>query len=164
MEKVWSYRPLYGGPYRGKVWSYRPLYAGPYWGKVGYYRPFYVKKFGGKGIVLCLNLCRAALGKEYIPIDCSMQGNVRCYRPLYARPYRGKSTQGTHSNFIFEFLVFPCVFPVCLQIFPMPIYIICEYNIHRTDLADLSSFWKKMDFFAATIAISFTFRIRTFTT
>ena len=40
----------------------------------------------------------------------------------------------------------------------MPIYIICEYYIHRTDLADL---WI---FFASTITISFTFRIRTFTT
>ena len=35
----------------------------------------------------------------------------------------------------------PCVFPVFSlskpQIFPVPIYIICEYYIHRTDLADL---------------------------
>ena len=58
----------------------------------------------------------------------------------------------------------PCVFPVRPQIFPVPIYIMCEYYIHRTDLADLFSFWKKMDVFAATIVISFTFRIRTFTT
>ena len=36
----------------------------------------------------------------------------------------------------------PCVFPVRPQIFPVPIYIICEYNIHRNDLVDLSSFWK----------------------
>ena len=43
--------------------------------------------------------------------------------------------------------VFPVFFPVRLQIFCVPIYIICEYYIHRTDLADLSSFWKKMDFF-----------------
>ena len=42
----------------------------------------------------------------------------------------------------------PLVFPVWLQFFPVPNYIICEYYIHRTDLADLSSFWKKMDFFA----------------
>ena len=45
------------------------------------------------------------------------------------------------------YLQIPCVFPVRLQIFPVPIYIICECYIHRTDLADLSSFWKKIDFF-----------------
>ena len=37
----------------------------------------------------------------------------------------------------------PCVFPARPQIFPVSIYIICEYYIHRTDLADLSSFRKK---------------------
>ena len=37
----------------------------------------------------------------------------------------------------------PCVFPVQPRIFPVPIYIICEYYKHRTDLADLSSFWEK---------------------
>ena len=41
----------------------------------------------------------------------------------------------------------PCVFPVRLQIFPVPIYIICEYYIHRTDLADLSSFLEKNGLF-----------------
>ena len=41
----------------------------------------------------------------------------------------------------------PCVVPALRQIFPVPIYIICEYYIHRTDLADLSSFWEKNDFF-----------------
>ena len=51
----------------------------------------------------------------------------------------------------------PCFFPVRPQIFPGQIYIICEYYIHRTNLADLSISWKKMDFFASTIAISFTF-------
>ena len=106
----------------------------------------------------------------------------------------------------------PCVFPVRLQIFPLTIYVICD--IHKTELADLSSFkkkivasqsgalfklvggyWlvhptyqkylvvdvfskdssprgtgpfssfrKKMEIFAANIEISFTFRIREFTT
>ena len=41
--------------------------------------------------------------------------------------------QGTHSNCIFKFPCFPCFFPV-------PIYVICDYYIHKTDLADLSSF------------------------
>ena len=34
-------------------------------------------------------------------------------------------------------LCFPCVFPVQSQIFPVPIYIICDYYIDETDLADL---------------------------
>ena len=37
-------------------------------------------------------------------------------------------------------LCFPCVFPIQLQIFPVPIYVICDYYIHKTDLADLSNF------------------------
>ena len=45
----------------------------------------------------------------------------------------------------------PCVFPVQPQIFPVPIYIICDYYIHKTDLADLSSFWIKMEIFTANI-------------
>ena len=40
----------------------------------------------------------------------------------------------------------PCVFPVRPQIFPVPIYIICECYIYRTDLAGLFSFWKKRIF------------------
>ena len=34
----------------------------------------------------------------------------------------------------------PCVFPVQSQIFPVPILMICDYYIHKIDLADLSSF------------------------
>ena len=34
----------------------------------------------------------------------------------------------------------PCVFPVQQQISPVPIYIICDYYMHKIDLADLSSF------------------------
>ena len=41
----------------------------------------------------------------------------------------------------------PCVFPVRPQIFPVPIYIICDYYIHKTDLAELCSLWEKMIFF-----------------
>ena len=40
-------------------------------------------------------------------------------------------------------LCFPCVFPVQSQFFPVPISIICDYYIHKTDLAYLSSFWEK---------------------
>ena len=39
----------------------------------------------------------------------------------------------------------PCVFPVRRHIFPVPIYVIWDYYIHKTDLADLSlssfNFW-----------------------
>ena len=41
----------------------------------------------------------------------------------------------------------PCVFPVYSvrrQFFPVPIYVICYYFIHKTDLADLSVFKKKI--------------------
>ena len=59
----------------------------------------------------------------------------------------------------------PCVSPVQSQIFPVPIYIICDYYIDKTDLADLSNFWKKnLEIFAANIAVSFTFGIKEFTT
>ena len=63
----------------------------------------------------------------------------------------------------------PCVFPVFSlsikpQIILVPIDIICEYYIHKTELADLSIFWKKMEISAANIAISLTSRIREFTT
>ena len=61
--------------------------------------------------------------------------------------FYSRSEQGTHSNCIFKFPVFFPVFPpVWLQIFPMPIYVICYYDIHKTDLPDLSSFTKKRDF------------------
>ena len=40
-------------------------------------------------------------------------------------------------------LCFPCFFPVRRQIFPVPIYVICNYYIHKTDLADFSSFKKQ---------------------
>ena len=44
---------------------------------------------------------------------------------------------------------FPCVFPVfslSLQIFPVLIHVICDYYIHKTDLADLSSLKKNWEF------------------
>ena len=68
--------------------------------------------------------------------------------------------QGTHSKCIFKFPVFP----VQPQIFPVPNYVICDYYIHKTDLADLSSliFWGEI--YAANIEISFTFIILELTT
>ena len=59
-------------------------------------------------------------------------------------------------------LCFPCFFPVRL-----PIYVICDYYINKTDLADLSSFQKNgflKKIFLANIEISFTFRITDFKT
>ena len=49
--------------------------------------------------------------------------------------------QSTHPNFIFNFPVFSPFFflPVGLQIFPVLIYVICDYYIHKTDLADFLS-------------------------
>ena len=41
---------------------------------------------------------------------------------------------------------FPCVFPVLPHIFPVPLYVICDYYIHKTDLADLSSFKQIWEF------------------
>ena len=62
----------------------------------------------------------------------------------------GESIYRVPTQIIFSnSLCFPCVFPVRLQFFPVPIYIICNYYIHKTDLADLSSFWKKNGNFRA---------------
>ena len=44
-------------------------------------------------------------------------------------------------------LCFPCVFPIQSQIFPVLIYIICDYYIDETDLADLSNFLGKNGYF-----------------
>ena len=66
---------------------------------------------------------------------------------LFSRP-----SQGTPSNCILKFLVFP----VRRQIFPVSIYVICDYYIYKTNLADLSSFEILREIFAANIEISFT--------
>ena len=47
---------------------------------------------------------------------------------------------------------------------PVPIYVICDYYIHKTDLADVFSFLKDIKMITANIAIFFTFTIRKFTT
>ena len=52
---------------------------------------------------------------------------------LFPSPYNMVPTQIAFSNS----LCFPCFFPVQLQIFPVPIYIIYDYYIHKTDLPDL---------------------------
>ena len=56
------------------------------------------------------------------------------------------------------------VFPAWLQISPVPIYVICDYYINKTDLADLSGLKICWEIFAANFEISFTFRIMEFTT
>ena len=35
---------------------------------------------------------------------------------------------------------FPCFFPVRQQILPMPIYVICDFHMHKTDLPDSNIF------------------------
>ena len=44
------------------------------------------------------------------------------------------------------------------------ILMICDHYIHKTDLADLSSFKRNLKIFTANIEIFFAFRIREFTT
>ena len=57
----------------------------------------------------------------------------------------------------------PCIFPVFVplppQIVPVPIYMICDYYIHKTDLADISTAASsnKLEIFATNITISFSF-------
>ena len=55
----------------------------------------------------------------------------------------------------------PCVFLIDCK-FSVPIYVICDYNILHTQ--NLCSFNKILEVFAANIEMSFTFRIREFTT
>ena len=74
------------------------------------------------------------------------------------------TNQGTHSNCIFKFPVFSLFFPCLTADFPVPIYMICDYYIHKNDLADLSRLETKLEILVANIEISFTFRIREFTT
>ena len=78
-----------------------------------------------------IEVCRASpsAGLPYAPASSRpwRVRDERCTPNLYRVP-----TQIVFSNS----LCFPCVFPVRLQIFPVPIYKICEYYIHRTDLAD----------------------------
>ena len=50
-------------------------------------------------------------------------------------------------------LCFPCFFPVQWQIFPVPIYVICDYYTHKTDLTDLSSFKICWEIFTANFKI-----------
>ena len=56
----------------------------------------------------------------------------------------------------YAFPVFPLV---RLQIFPVPIYVICHFYIHKTDSAGISSFFKDFKIAVANITKSFTFRI-----
>ena len=50
------------------------------------------------------------------------------------------------------------------QVYPVQIYVICDYYIYKTDLTRLIQLQKKLEIFVANIVISFTFRIREFTT
>ena len=76
--------------------------------------------------------------------------------PEYGMIYR-VPTQIAFSNS----LCFPCVFPIWPHIFPVPIYVICDYYIHKTALSSSS---KKIEIFAANIETSFTSRNREITT
>ena len=67
---------------------------------------------------------------------------MKIYRcsPISISDVRTKELSGYPLKLYFQI---PCVFPVQSQIFPVPIYIICDYYIDETDLADLSNFWGK---------------------
>ena len=56
-----------------------------------------------------------------------------------------KVKQGTHSNCIFKFHVFP-VHSLSDTKFSVPIHVICDYYIHKTNLAELSSLKKNRKF------------------
>ena len=72
---------------------------------------------------------------------------------LKARPH---CMAGYPLKFHFQI---PCVFPVRPQIFPVSIYVICDYYV-CTKLIQLPP---KMEIFAANIEISFTLKTREFT-
>ena len=46
----------------------------------------------------------------------------------------------------------PCVFPVRPQVFPEPVHLICDYYIHKTELADLSSLTRNQEIFGQKLA------------
>ena len=96
---------------------------------------------------------RVFVGPEVTETDSGVNRRQGALNRRHPHGHRGLF-QGTHSNCIFKFCVFS------LHIRHVSIFIMCDYYIHRTDLADLSSFWKKMEIFTANIAISFTFHIR----
>ena len=56
-------------------------------------------------------------------------------------------TLTTHAEYPLKLQIqILCVFPVQPHIFAVPLYVICDYYIHKTDLIDSSSFkqiWKK---------------------
>ena len=70
-------------------------------------------------------------------------GEIRVQHKIEIHVASMDTNQGTHSNCIFKF---PSVVPVRQQIVPVPIGMICDYYIHKTDLTDLSSFRKKVNF------------------
>ena len=72
------------------------------------------------------------------------------------------TTQIAFSNF----LCFPVFFPMRPQIFPVPIYVICEYwpYLHKTYLADLSTIKKIFISFAENIEYLLPYSIREFKT
>ena len=51
-------------------------------------------------------------------------------------------------------IVFSLFFPCQPHIFPVPIYVICDYYIHQTDLADLSSFKKNLEIWRSLALVS----------
>ena len=102
---------------------------------------------------------------EISPIDLSLFLNTKFHISLPKYILFNGHKFRVHTQIAFSnSLCFPCFFPVQQQIFPVPIYMICDYNIHQTDLANLSSFNFFWEIFSSNFEISFTFRIREYTT
>ena len=72
--------------------------------------------------------------------------------------------QGTHSNYIFKFPVFSQFFPCLTASFPCANLSDLWLLLTKNWLAGSSSFNKFLEIFTANFEISFTFRIREFTT
>ena len=62
--------------------------------------------------------------------------------PSYKQTQCICSEQGTHSNCIFKFPVYS----LSDHKFSVPMYVFCDYYIHKSDLADLSSLKKNWTF------------------
>ena len=67
-----------------------------------------------------------------------------CVKPIACHSEKIKNlveTLDSRAGYPLKFrFQIPCVFSVRPQIFPVAIYVIYDYYIHKTDLADLSSF------------------------
>ena len=84
--------------------------------------------------------------QQYFMLLTSGTVNFDYHKPLNILTYSGYPLK-----FYFQI---PCVFPVRPQIFPVPIYVICDYYIHKTNWQTYPPSkinWKFLEIFAAKI-------------